>query len=182
MIKGYEYQSDFARRYVAEGREKGFAEGHAVGRLEGRVEARTEAMVQAVLTVLRLRGLTVPDIVRERMLLQRDLRKLESWLEKALVASSVEAVVDEIRTEDLMVKGDKYPDDSAKEYATKGCIEGAARAVLIVLQARGFAVPDLVRERILAQKDLQRLKWGLEKAAVASSVVEVLLDVEREVH
>lgn len=182
MIKGYEYQSEFARRYVAEGRTKGFAEGHAEGRLAGRIEARTEVMVQAVLTVLRVRGIAVPDIVRERMLLQRDLQKLESWLEKALVASSVEAVVDEIRTEDLMEEGREYPNEFAKQYVTQGCTEGAARAVLIVLQARGFAVCEVTRKRILAQKDLQRLKWGLEKVAGASSVVEVLLEIEREVH
>jgi hypothetical protein len=35
MMKGYEYQSDFTRMYVAEGRAEGFAEG----RVEGRAEA-----------------------------------------------------------------------------------------------------------------------------------------------
>ena len=177
MIKGYEYQSDFARRYVAEGRTKGFAEGHAEGRLAGRIEARTEVMVQAVLTVLRVRGIAVPDIVRERILLQRDLQKLESWLEKALVASSVEAVVDEIRTEDLMEEGREYPNKFAKQYVTQGCTEGAARAVLIVLQARGFAVCDVTRKRILAQKDLETLERWHERAVVAASITEVLNEV-----
>lgn len=35
---GYEYQSDFARRYVAQGRAEGRAEGKAEGKAEGRVE------------------------------------------------------------------------------------------------------------------------------------------------
>ena len=35
---GYEYQSDFARRYVAQGRTEGKAEGKAEGRMEGRIE------------------------------------------------------------------------------------------------------------------------------------------------
>ena len=34
----YEYQSEFARRYVAQGRAEGKAEGKAEGRLEGRTD------------------------------------------------------------------------------------------------------------------------------------------------
>lgn len=79
MIKGYEYQSDFARRYVAEGRAKGYA----------------EAVARAVLTVLEARGLAVPDAIRERILIQKDPERLERWLEKAVVASSVDEVFDE---------------------------------------------------------------------------------------
>lgn len=75
MMKGYEYQSDFAKKYVAEG----LAEGTA----------------QALLTVLRVRGIAVPEVVRERILAQKDPERLERWLEKAAVASSVAAVIDE---------------------------------------------------------------------------------------
>ena len=48
----------------------------------------------------------------------------------------------------------------------------AARAVLTVLRVRGIAVPDAVRERILAQKDPERLeRWRREimPAAVAAT-------------
>jgi hypothetical protein len=59
-----------------------------------------------------------------------------------------------------------------------GCIEGLAKglaeSVLVVLRARGLAVPDAIRERILAQKDPERLKGWLKKAAVASSAAEVV--------
>jgi hypothetical protein len=71
MMKGYEYQSDFAKKYVAEG------------------EAR------ALLTVLRARGIVVPDTARERILAQRDPEQLRRWLERAAVAGSVAAVLDE---------------------------------------------------------------------------------------
>jgi len=91
MMKGYEYQSDFAKKYVAQGR----AEGRAEGRTEGHTEGRTEEAARAVLTVLRVRGLAVPDAVRERILAQKDPERLEHWLEKAAVASSVAAVLDE---------------------------------------------------------------------------------------
>jgi hypothetical protein len=83
MMKGYEYQSDFAKKYVAE------------GLTQGRTEGRTEEAARALLTVLRARGIAVPDAVRERILAQRDPERLERWLEKAAVAASVTAVIDE---------------------------------------------------------------------------------------
>jgi hypothetical protein len=43
-----------------------------------------------------------------------------------------------------------------------------------VLRARGIAVPDAARERILAQKDPERLERWLEKAAVAVVITEVI--------
>jgi uncharacterized protein YbjT (DUF2867 family) len=78
-MKGYEYQSDFAKKYVA----------------EGRTEGRTEEAARNLLTVLRARGIAVPDPVRERILAQKDPELLESWLEKAAVASSVSAILAE---------------------------------------------------------------------------------------
>jgi len=83
MMKGYEYQSDFAKKYVAQGHTEGLTEG------------RTEEAARNVLTVLRTRGFAVPDAVRERILAQKDLERLERWLEKAVVAASVNAVIDE---------------------------------------------------------------------------------------
>jgi hypothetical protein len=87
MMKGYEYQTDFAKKYVAQ--------GHAEGLTEGLTQGRTEEAARAVLTVLRVRGLAVPDAVRERILAQRDPERLERWLEKAAVAASVAAILDE---------------------------------------------------------------------------------------
>src|SRR5437764_10684302 len=48
MMKGYEYQSDFAKKYVAQGRAEGLAEGLT----EGLTKGRTEEAARAVLTVL----------------------------------------------------------------------------------------------------------------------------------
>jgi hypothetical protein len=75
MMKGYEYQSDFAKKYVAQG--------------------RAEEAARNLLTVLRVRGIAVPDAVRERILAQKDPERLERWLEKAAVAASVTTVIDE---------------------------------------------------------------------------------------
>jgi hypothetical protein len=91
MMKGYEYQSDFAKKYVAQGRAEGRAEGEAKGEAKGEVVARA----CDVLTVLRVRGIAVPDAARERILAQNDPVRLEGWLEKAALAASVAEVLDE---------------------------------------------------------------------------------------
>jgi hypothetical protein len=66
------------------------------GRAEARTEARTETQAKAVLTVFRVRGIAVSDVDRQRILAQRDLARLERWLEKAVVASSVGEVIDDL--------------------------------------------------------------------------------------
>jgi hypothetical protein len=91
LMKGYEYQSDFAKKYVAQGRAEGLTEGLTKGLTKG----RTEEAARAVLTVLRVRGLAMSDAERERILSEKDPERLEGWLEKAAVAASVAAVFDE---------------------------------------------------------------------------------------
>ena len=51
--------------------------------------------------------------------------------------------------------------------------------MLTVLRVRGIAVPEVARKRILAQKDLHRLERWLEKASVATSLGDVMGEVER---
>jgi hypothetical protein len=65
------------------------------GKAEARAEARTETQAHAVLTVLRVRGIAVPDAARERILAQKDLQRLERWHEKAIVATSIGEVIDD---------------------------------------------------------------------------------------
>ena len=72
MMKGYEYQSEFAKKYVAEGEAK------------------------AMLTMLRARGIAVSDAVRERILTEKDPKRVERWLEKAATAVSIAEVIDEL--------------------------------------------------------------------------------------
>ena len=74
-MKGYEYQSDFAKKYVAQG--------------------RTEEAARALLTVLRARGIAVPDAAREQILAQKDPERLERLLERAAVAPSLAEVLDD---------------------------------------------------------------------------------------
>ena len=78
----YEYQSDFAKRYVAQGRTEGRAEGEALGR------------AHAILGVLTARALPVPEPVRERILGCSDLDLLDRWLARAVTAQAAADVVD----------------------------------------------------------------------------------------
>lgn len=69
-----------------------------------------------------------------------------------------------------------WMEDFLERGKARGRVEEAAHAVLTVLQARGVAVPDVARERILAEKDPTRLERWLKKAAVAASIAEVLVE------
>jgi hypothetical protein len=64
---------------------------------EGKAEARAETQANDVLTVLHARGIAVPDAARERILAQKDMKLLKSWLEKAAVASSISEVIDDAK-------------------------------------------------------------------------------------
>jgi hypothetical protein len=75
-----------------------FTEARKMGRDEGRAEGEAAARVRAVLTVLRVRGITVSDTDRERILAEKDPGRLERWHERAILAASVAEVLDENRT------------------------------------------------------------------------------------
>jgi hypothetical protein len=63
-------------------------------RAEERDEGRAEGTAHAVLTVLRTRGVAVPKAARQRILTQKDPKRLERWLKRASVATSVAEVID----------------------------------------------------------------------------------------
>lgn len=65
------------------------------GSREGRDEGRTEEAANALLTVLRVRGIAVPDVARERILAEKDPTRLERWTERAAIAASIAEVLDE---------------------------------------------------------------------------------------
>ncbi|WP_437586976.1 hypothetical protein [Sorangium sp. So ce1000] len=77
MKSGYEFQSEFARSYVAKGVEQGREQGRQQGLLEGKAHD--------VLAVLEARGLEVPAEVRERVLASTDLAELDRWIRRAAV-------------------------------------------------------------------------------------------------
>ncbi|WP_024800867.1 hypothetical protein [Nocardia sp. BMG51109] len=73
-LRDYNFTSDFARRYIAEGEAKGEA--------------------QSVLTVLDARGIDVPDEVRDTITSCEDLELLQKWLRRALEVSRADELLD----------------------------------------------------------------------------------------
>jgi hypothetical protein len=70
----YEYQSDFVRRYV----------------FQGRAEGRVEGEARAVLGVLEARGIPVSEEARERIMTCTDVEQLDTWVRRAATATSID--------------------------------------------------------------------------------------------
>jgi hypothetical protein len=81
----YEYQSDFARKYIAEGEAKGETRG------ETRGEAKGEA--KAIIQFLEARQITVPEEIRSSIMECRDIPTLDRWLQRAVTARTADQVV-----------------------------------------------------------------------------------------
>jgi flagellar biosynthesis/type III secretory pathway protein FliH len=98
----YEYQSEFARKYVAQGREEGRQEGLQEGRQEGLQEGRQEGLQEglqqglqkgekeALLEVLAARGVKVDAAARRRIQECTQLAQLKRWLRRAVTVQSVQ--------------------------------------------------------------------------------------------
>lgn len=78
---GYRYQSDFAKRWMAVGRE----EGREKGLEEGRVEAKAEALI----VFLKGRGFPVTEAVAKQIRDCDDATKLDLWIGRAATAASL---------------------------------------------------------------------------------------------
>lgn len=59
------------------------------------------------------------------------------------------------------------------EGKAEGKAEGEARALLLVLERRGFVVPHERRERVMGCSDLAVLKGWLTRAIAAKSIEDV---------
>jgi hypothetical protein len=86
--------SPFAREHFGRGKDEGLAEGRDEGRAEGEAEGRAKGEAKAVLRVLAARGVEVPEEARVRISACADLRQLDAWLDRAVVARSVAELFD----------------------------------------------------------------------------------------
>ena len=89
-VETYQWQSDFARKYVGIGEEKGREEGREEGLEEGRI---TEA-VRNVVTILETREFALTEATRERIEACTDLDTLEEWVRLAVKADRPEDLFD----------------------------------------------------------------------------------------
>ena len=83
----YQFHSEFARKY--------FAEGKAEGKVEGKVEGEVRGEAKMLLTVLAARGFRVEEVTRLRILGCADIDQLEVWGARAAVARSLDEVFGE---------------------------------------------------------------------------------------
>jgi hypothetical protein len=73
--------SPFAREHYGRGKDD--------GRTEGRVEGRVEGEANAVLRVLAVRGVDIPEDARARIRACTDTQQLDTWLDRAVAATSI---------------------------------------------------------------------------------------------
>ncbi|MEM9489031.1 MAG: hypothetical protein AAGC55_07800, partial [Myxococcota bacterium] len=103
-LGNYEYQSDFAKKYVAEGRAEGLAEGRAegeaLGRAEGLVEGEARGLAkgraESLLVILEARGFTVAESLRQRILATHELDMLDTWCRRAARATELSEIFDDL--------------------------------------------------------------------------------------
>jgi predicted transposase YdaD len=95
-MKGYVYTSPFIVEHIQLGREQGLQEGLqeglSKGLSKGRREGRRKAAVRSLLTVLRVRNIDVPDPLHQRILGEKNVTRLERWLERAATAQTITEV------------------------------------------------------------------------------------------
>jgi hypothetical protein len=100
-MQGYEYQSDFARKYYGQGRKEGRHEGRQQGRQQGRKEGRHEGLRAAVVALARtkLKELSADDIAAiEAVSDQRVLTELVTSLGQARSVRKARAALDHALT------------------------------------------------------------------------------------
>jgi hypothetical protein len=73
----------------------GLRESKAEGKIEGKIEGMAQEAAEAVLRVLATRKMAVPGEIRDRILACEDLALLRSWLDRAVVAASVDQIIDD---------------------------------------------------------------------------------------
>ncbi|MFG1851755.1 hypothetical protein ACGFJT_07940 [Actinomadura geliboluensis] len=78
----------------------------------------------------------------------------------------------------MTLAGYEWKSDFAKAHRAKGRAEGRAegeaKALLLVLEGRGIAVPNEVRKRVMSCVDSDQLEGWLKRAAVVDRAEDLL--------
>lgn len=88
-MQEHDYQSEFARRYLAEGMAKGMAEGKAEGKAEGEAAGRLNEARSALTRVLARRGFDVTPETQRKIDTEQNLARLERWHDVAVTAAAL---------------------------------------------------------------------------------------------
>lgn len=87
-LENYKFQSDFAKRFVAEGLAEGLAKGLAEGLTKGEAKGRQSTL----LAILDARGLVLSETQLARIEACADIEVLERWARAAAVATSTDLI------------------------------------------------------------------------------------------
>jgi hypothetical protein len=87
------------------------------------------------------------------------------------------AKVDDAIARALIIKGNPVIEAAKAGARAEGKAEGKAEAVIALLAARGMLLDPAVRDRILAEPDLQRLDRWIVRAASCTSIAELFDEI-----
>lgn len=135
-----------------------------------------ELTVLAVLTG----ALDLGDPAAQLLTLQRiarvdaERRQAYTRLIRVTASEAVRQALEELMT--TVFPRDDFIDGLLDQGRAEGEARGEAKMLLRVLAARGFAVTDDVRERVVGCTDTGRLETWADRAVTASSITEVFSD------
>ena len=109
----------------------------------------------------------------------RRLQGMTASLEAKAEQAQAEQAQAQAQAERAQAQAEQAQAQAERAQAQAEQARAEARAVLTVLRVRGIAVPDDDRARILAEGDAARLERWLERAAVATSLADVLVEPGR---
>lgn len=116
------------------------------------------------------------EVLRELNSLPRDDPQHEPWVD---ILADVRYLIEQVpdlspEEQSIMTELRQRWEREKVELRSTAQVETKAEAILAVLTARGFAVSDGVRQRILGCRDLRVLDSWLARAATASSDSDVI--------
>ena len=115
---------------------------------------------------------------RQRHMAAVAAHKLRKYRYDCLTAAAEELHMQPIIIEDLVKIGEDMGLERGRAEGlelgrAEGKAEGKAEGVLAVLEARGVAVPDPIRRRVIACTDVAKLDAWIRRAAVVSDAAEL---------
>ena len=119
-----------------------------------------DALVNGIQLLLSSRGISLPDESRLRIRRSKDLDELESWLERSAFIEHID---------ELFI-------DYTGGYARRLKAEGEAKALLLVLRARGIKMTDQARNRIRACTGFSQLEHWITRAATIDHIDELFAE------
>ncbi len=86
----------YSEQLIEQGLQQGLEKGLARGREEGLQQGQSQGRAEYILRILTARGVQADEAARQRILSCSDLATLDRWFDRALHASSLSDVLDDL--------------------------------------------------------------------------------------